>query len=122
MRRWWFMALMVALSATSAFAQPFLTLSDGIKSCGAFVSAGPQEKEMFLGWALGFISGANSLASGRDRSAGFGWNREAAVGFLESYCSANPEQPFGVAVIALRNSLPRDELRPPVTDGNGPTL
>jgi hypothetical protein len=85
--------------------EPFLVLSVGSSTCGTFVRSDRNTKELYLGWAVGFITGLNSRASGRDRYAGQGWERNASLVWLENYCTQNPLAPFIAAAEHLRDAL-----------------
>ena len=63
--------LLVSLCGTAYAAQPLaLILSWGQDSCGKYVQAEKQEKQMYLSWVLGFISGANTRDTGAGRMGG----------------------------------------------------
>jgi hypothetical protein len=98
--------LLVSLCGTAYAAQPLaLILSWGQDSCGKYVQAEKQEKQMYLSWVLGFISGANTRDTGAGRMGGHGWDEAGVTAWLQNYCTQNPLTPFVSAAEALRTAL-----------------
>jgi hypothetical protein len=101
--------LIIALAARAGAAEEWFVLSSGMKSCGSFVKDAPQGKEIFLSWAVGFISGANSRSTGNARLIGDHWDRESVLLWLENYCAANPLVQYAKAVEELRAALAKNQ-------------
>jgi hypothetical protein len=101
--------LIVSLGAAPfAMAQktePYAILSIGSKSCGTFLRANPQDKELYLGWAIGYISGVNTRSSGLQRRVGIDWERDASLVLLENFCTKDPLAAFHMAVESLRDEF-----------------
>ena len=100
--------LPVLLFNSNAFAQPstaMIVLSHGNSSCGEFVQATKNEKQNYLYWVLGYISGANIADKGLGRMAGKTFNEGAATVWLTNYCSENALAPFVQAASKLRIAL-----------------
>jgi len=94
-----------ALSASASPSQPIMVLSYGMDSCGRFVKADESEKQLYLVWALGFISGANIADNGEGRMAGQSWDEQGATVWLEHYCTEHPLQNFFTAASQFRKAL-----------------
>jgi len=62
-------------------------LAYGNNTCGSFVKSDPQVKQMYLAWVVGFITGSNAYAAGRDRLVGEHWDPNSTLLWLENYCS-----------------------------------
>jgi hypothetical protein len=88
-----------------AVAEPVMVLSYGSNDCARFVRAPRQEKQMYLAWTEGFISGANTRDSGASRMAGMFWHQAANTVWLQNYCTENPLNGFILAAEALRTAL-----------------
>lgn len=88
-----------------AAADPVMVLSYGSNDCARFVRAPRQEKQMYLAWTEGFISGANTRDAGASRMAGMFWHQAANTVWLQNYCSQNPLHGFILAAEALRTAL-----------------
>lgn len=84
---------------------PAMVLSWGSDSCGKYVQAGDQEKQMYLSWTLGFISGQNTQDIGPGRMVGHGWDQAGVLVWLNNYCTANPLTEFVSAATHLRIAL-----------------
>ena len=106
--------LPVLLFNSNAFAQPstaMIVLSYGNTSCGEFVQATKNEKQNYLYWVLGYISGANIADKGLGRMAGKTFNEDAATVWLTNYCSENALDPFVQAAAKLRIALGGNVVR-----------
>src|SRR5665213_1615630 len=88
-----------------ALPPPAMILSWGQDSCGKYVQADEREKQMYLSWALGFISGANTRDIGAGRMGGRGWDEAGITVWMQNYCTQNPLTPFVSAAEALRTAL-----------------
>jgi hypothetical protein len=45
---------------------------------------------MYLAWVVGFITGSNGYAAGRDRLVGEHWDPNSTLLWLENYCFRTP--------------------------------
>jgi hypothetical protein len=56
--------------ASSGFAQPaaYEVLSNGMDSCGEYLTGSPQHRQLDLAWRVGFIGGVNSRGALSDSS------------------------------------------------------
>jgi len=84
-------------------------LSTGSLPCGDFVAAQGQSQQLFLAWALGYVTGQNSMATGAMRGAGRGWTQDSVTLSLKNYCSQHPLEPFAKAADKLRRELAAQE-------------
>jgi hypothetical protein len=94
-----------ALTLARAEEAPYLILSVGSSSCGTFIKSDAPMKELYLAWAIGFVSGANTRSLGHQRLVGDNWERNASLVLLENYCTKDPLSTFHMAVEALRNAF-----------------
>lgn len=99
--------LAALLIVTEAHAQTdvVMVLSIGSDECAKFVSADHVGREMYLGWTLGFMTGANFGNLGGSRVGGAGWKRESALLWLDNYCRANPLENYVTASLKYREEL-----------------
>lgn len=98
-------ALFASTLAASAQGGGFFLSSYGRNSCGSYAHASKQEKQSFLAWTEGFISGINYNDRGKGRSAGMGSYETENTAWLQNYCAGHPTDPFLVAVSKLRVRL-----------------
>ena len=77
-------------------------LAYGNNTCGSFVKSDPQVKQMYLAWVVGFITGSNAYAAGRDRLVGEHWDPNSTLLWLENYCSKDPLATFFTAADDFR--------------------
>jgi hypothetical protein len=89
--------------------EPYAILSIGSKSCGTFLKSEPSAKELYLGWAIGYISGVNTRSSGAERRIGAIWERNATLVLLENICTKDPLAIFHMAVESLRNEFAKKQ-------------
>ena len=82
-----------------------MVVSYGSNNCERFSRATNQEKQMYLVWAEGFISAANTRDVGTARMAGIFWHRTANMIWLQAYCTQYPKAGFILAAEMLRTSL-----------------
>ena len=80
-------------------------LGYGNNTCGSFVKSDPQVKQMYLAWVVGFITGSNAYAAGRDRLVGEHWDPNSTLLWLENYCSKDPLATFFTAADDFRRAL-----------------
>jgi hypothetical protein len=92
-----------ALSASPP--APIAVLAYGADSCGQYIDASQSEDDLYLSWALGFISGANIADTGAGRMAGEHWDEPSMAMWLGNFCSQHPLVPFVRAVESLRVAL-----------------
>ena len=85
--------------------QGFLALSDGVTSCGEYLTSGAGDQTHMEEWILGFISGLNAGSTGPRRSIGDGYDVNAIPGWLRSYCSAHALDTLTKAALALRKDF-----------------
>jgi hypothetical protein len=107
-----FVIALIGMSASTrvdAEEDPYLIISVGTKSCGTFIKSEPPTKELYPGWAIGYISGANTRSSGPQRLVGDKWERNASLVLLENYCTRDPLAAFYMAVEALRDELAKKQ-------------
>lgn len=90
---------------TSAAAAPVMIISYGSNDCERFTRAPLREKQMYLVWSEGFISGLNTRDVGDQRMAGLFWKQSANSAWLQDYCLKSPQQSFLSAVESLRTAL-----------------
>jgi hypothetical protein len=100
-----FVLAFATVNAVNAAPQPAQILSYGSDSCARFIQAAAQDKQMYLSYVVGFISGANTRDVGKGRLAGTNWDEAGITVWLSSYCTQNPLAPFASAVEALRVTL-----------------
>jgi len=108
--RMFFWALALCASAasigiTSAVAAPVMIISSGSNNCERFNRAPLREKQTYLVWTEGYISGVNTRSVGDQRMIGLFWKQSANSAWLQDYCSKNPQQSFVSAVELLRATL-----------------
>jgi hypothetical protein len=60
---------------------------------------------MYGEWALGYMSGQNSMDIGAMRYAGRGWTHDSVMLWLQNYCSQHPLDLFVSAAEKLRQEL-----------------
>src|SRR4051812_35036790 len=75
----------------SAAAAPVMIISYGSNNCERFTRAPLRDKQMYLVWAEGFVSGLNSRDVGDQRMAGLFWKQSANSAWLQDYCSKSPQ-------------------------------
>jgi hypothetical protein len=92
-----------------ADAESYMILSSGAKPCGDFVAASPQRQQMDATWAIGFVSGQNSMDVGSMRLVGHGWTPDSVLVWLQNYCSQHPLEQFFTATERLRQELAAQE-------------
>jgi hypothetical protein len=92
----------------SADAEPYAALSSGTKPCGDFV-AEPENQNMYVAWAVGYITGANSKDVGSMRGVGRQWTVGSVTVWLQNYCSQHPLVDFAEAADKLRQELAQQE-------------
>ena len=83
-------------------------LSSGIKPCGDFATE-RENQNVYLAWALGYISGENSMDTGSMRNVGSQWTVGSVTVWLQNYCSQHPLTPFVQAADKLREELAAQE-------------
>jgi hypothetical protein len=88
-----------------------LLLSLGVESCGTFIKADQLKKAVFLIWALGFMTGVNSVAAGDQRTVGTSFSPDAATVWLEKYCRDHALDHFADAALALRDEFAKREKK-----------
>lgn len=80
------------------------TYGSADKACEAYTAARGQQDlpywEEFLDWLGGYVSGVNATSLHTDNILGSAQLSEA-VSWLDAYCTANPQTPFGAAVDTL---------------------
>jgi hypothetical protein len=92
-----------------AAAEPADVLSSGSQPCGDFVAESGQGQELFVSWALGFITGQNFMDVSDMRLTGRGWTHDSVILWLRNYCSQHPLAPFVEAAAQLRQELAAQE-------------
>jgi hypothetical protein len=107
-------ALLVPGAARGADAGrvPFLTLSEGVTTCGEFI-AQPAMQNVRMEWVLGYISGRNREAIlPSERFVGSSVQQpNTVIGWLQSYCQSHSLDPLVVAADKLRADFQRYEGR-----------
>jgi hypothetical protein len=106
------LGFILALSV-AANAKGYAFRGFGSSSCGTYADVtrkDPAVEELYLSWALGFISGLNSLTSVaakggtyRDLSAMDG---DAMKTFLKRYCAEHPLSDYISGIFELFKNLP----------------
>jgi hypothetical protein len=99
-------------SAPGAQSVEVTQYGSGFKSCETYIDGrDPQSLDYteFLGWLGGYLSGVNAISLKTNDVLGSS-DLTQAIYWLDSYCNANPRQPFALAVQAL------------VTERHGSTL
>jgi hypothetical protein len=100
------LAIAIYLAGTvGAAAEQTMILSCGSNDCDRFLRATAREKQEYLAWAEGFVTGLNIGAIGNQRMTGLFWNQASISAWLNDYCSKNPHSGFVYAAMALRVSL-----------------
>jgi hypothetical protein len=95
----------LALPTAGRAAEPFVILGPGTETCAQF-TADPGGQPQFTQWALGFISGINSTASGLERNAGKALQSPVdANAWLKKYCASRPHELLATAALALRTAF-----------------
>src|SRR6202163_835984 len=84
-------------------------LGYGNNTCGSFVKSDPQVKQMYLAWVVGFMTGSNRDAAGRDRIVGDRCDPNSTLLWLESYCSKDPLATFFPAADHFRRARANQE-------------
>lgn len=103
MKKW---AVLLALFWSPAKASDvYIVLSIGTNRCGQYVAAEEAEREHYLAYLVGYVSGANSESTGVRRQTGTGWERESTLLWLENYCRANPLKAFVAAIDQFRDEM-----------------
>ena len=109
------LATIVGLTCSSAglAEKPLSGLFSGFGMCAQFneeYRKDPQHTIMIWGsWAVGFMSGANTLAASTKMSSFQHLEAkppEEMLLYLRRYCSAHPQKSFGEAVITFYATLP----------------
>jgi hypothetical protein len=66
-------------------------------------------------WAVGYVSGKNTMDTGPMRQVGHGWAINSVLVWLQNYCSQHPLAPFAQAAENLRRELAAQEgLQPSI--------
>ena len=84
-------------------------LSFGADPCGDFIGQSRQGQEMYLTWAIGFISGANWNDHSATRTTGKSWTPDSARLWLRNYCTQHPLELFFTAAMHLRTEMSVNE-------------
>jgi hypothetical protein len=92
-----------------AAAEPALALSDGGRPRGDFVAKTGQGQQLYEAWAIGYVSGQNSMDVGKMRMVGNGWTPDSVTVWLQNYCSQHPLAAFVTAAEKLREELASQE-------------
>jgi hypothetical protein len=66
-------SVLTMMMASGAIAEPGGILSSGGQPCGDFVAAPVQDQWTYETWAIGYVSGQNSIDVGRMRDTGRSW-------------------------------------------------
>jgi hypothetical protein len=88
-----------------ASAEPAAMLSYGTKPCGDFVAASSLDQTAYFAWAIGYVSGQNSMDVGPMRGVGRMWTPDSAMLWLKNYCNQHPLAFFAEAADMLRRDL-----------------
>jgi cytochrome c len=105
--------VVAVMMAGGAVAEPGAVLSSGAKPCGDFVAAPLQDKWRYEAWAVGYVSGQNSMDVGSMRDVGSSWTPDSVMVWLQNYCSQHPLEDFAAAADKLRQELAAQEGRLP---------
>ncbi len=101
------------LMTGGAAAQLGAILSSGTLPCGDFVAAPEYSQNMFVAWALGYISGENVMDAGDMKWVGSSWTSDSVTLWLKNYCSQHALASFAEAAEKLRQELAAQEGRLP---------
>ena len=64
---------------------------------------------MYESWALGYVSGQNSMDTGAMRNVGSGFTPDSVMVWLKNYCTQHPLALFADAAQMLRQDLAAQE-------------
>lgn len=87
----------------NAQAQPISVFSFQDTSCGSWVKSASDagERQLYLLWMRGFVSGYNAGSNDRTVTLDAMPNQETLVLYIDKYCQKNPLNPFFGAAFEL---------------------
>jgi len=103
------MLVLLVASVIEADALQGRILSFGTNACEDFVAAPEQSQQMYLSWAVGFISGANMFDQSDARLTGSKYTPGSFLLWLKNYCTQKPLAVFVEAASKLREELAVNE-------------